>query len=155
MADSKENNIKEIFPQPGKEVLLMKKSIAIKKSVSFLLSAAMIISGFFGDSLWMTVQAEDGSNTGGIRTSNAYESGFSSDSPLNNLPVLKNVQVRNTEEEEQSELYRCSIPVGHPIELKDILTASGFLAEEDAEAYLSSLKDVSFRGRGSASCLLR
>ena len=126
----------------------MKKSIVIKKSVSFLLSAAMIITGFFNDSLWMTVQAEAGSNTAGIETSNAYESGFSSDSPLKNLPVLNNVQVRNTEDEEQTELYRCSIPVGHPIELKDILIASGFLEEEDVEDYLSSLKDVSFREEG-------
>ena len=127
----------------------MKKSMAIKKSVSFLLSAAMIISGFFSDSLWMTVQAETESNNTGIEPLNAYESGFSSDSPLKNLPVLNNVQVRNTEEEEQTELYRCSIPVGHPIELKDILTACGFLEEEDAEDYLSSLKDVSFREEGA------
>ena len=125
----------------------MRNQKYIKKGISFLLSAAMMFSGILENTAWI-VRAETESDSVFEKTS-ASSGSFSDEKVTTNLPVLNNVQVRNTEDEEQTELYRCSIPVGHPIELKDILIASGFLEEEDVEDYLSSLKDVSFREEGA------
>ena len=127
----------------------MRKSIYIKRSISFLLSAAMIVTGFFSDTGRLNVQAQTELNQTMDETQNAYESSFSSDSATNSVPVLSSVQTRKTDEEEQSELYRCSVSTGHPIALKDILIASGFLSEEDTDDYLNKLKDVSFRQDGA------
>ena len=111
----------------------MKFSKFTKKGMSFLLSFNMAFSGILADTGLLEINAETVDETVIAETPEAV-------SDL--VPVLSNVKTRNTSDNKQTELYRFSITEQETRSLRDVLTASGAVAEEDLEAFLADIEDV-------------
>ena len=108
-----------------------------KKTASIILSANMLYSGMFNNSVLYVVNAETSTDVSAQMKSPEIRNAVSE-----SIPNLSYIQSHEDTLEPQSEKYRYSILPGSTVSLKDLLLGAGFFAEEDADSYLSKITAI-------------
>ena len=112
----------------------MKFNKFTKQGLTILMSLNMAFSGMLGDMGWLQINAETVDDTVVQEIPAAVS---------DTVPVLSTIRTRNPETNEQTELYRFHIAGEETISLRDALIRSGCTSEEDADAFIGSIQDIS------------